>query len=384
MGALNSVLSSPLVTTLAPIALGVIGGLGSPGTKWGGGLGKALEGGAAGLQQAQETRARQAQQLREQQQQKILDAHYALQDKLLQNDVDAEAQLTGAWNKLPPDQKAQYVTPKIWADAMGRTVIQNMDVPALYNRASAMFNNPQGKTYLASQGYNAPAELPKDANVLKSLISGYKPATAAQEVKTLRKIGPDGKAHDFSFNPSTGKFDIDQGLAAAAPENPDVATERNLNITKTKKELSGTLPARPSSGKTTNPDKDLLNIYLKEKASREKQIAGLPPDAAAAMGITPMPSFAEWAKTDEAKEYRKALVGGASPATTASPTASSPASPTPSTPSASASPGPVARKDTAPPPEVDTPKGKGKFDPAKSKTAGRPVYVAPDGSVWGG
>jgi len=365
-GALDSVLNSPLITTLAPIALGVLGGLGQPGTKWGGGLGKAMQGGAEGLQQAQQTRAAQQRAMQEQQQQKILNAHTALQDQLLQGQIDTRKRLDDLYNQQPPDVKQKYPTADIWHDAMAKQA----GMPNFHDRAVSLFNSAQGKAYMQAQGFNSPDALPSDSpqnlEVFKSLVSGFKPE--APDVATAKKLGIQKTEAELA------------GTLPPRQEEPGVATERNLSIKEKEAELAGTLPARPVAAKPESSDVRTRNLASTIKSITPKgyHYSSVDPDG--------MVTF----ERDPGIEGHLPYFGGPDkiqlplpPVSTTAPTPLPPASAGEDSAAGSASRSPAGT--TSLPPSISIPGvGVATLNPAKQRKNGKSVYSTPDGRDWPG
>jgi hypothetical protein len=375
----------------------MLGGLGQPGTKWGGGLGKALEGAATGLQQGAQTRALLAEAQRNQQDLALktqqLNQQKQLNDITLGNQQILQKRIAG----LPPDEQALAIAdPKAYFDmdlmkkaapasiaalqATGKfspeaiKAFKDLDPATLHDLTSKTLDAySAGKETDLQKVHDAilkadtrpvpQAQKEKDAWTGAAYQLKAAPQIAVTEARgeearetkqtegtasgttaarTIAKLGPDGKLHIFGFNPATTNYDRDQGLAAEKGGKIDVdaATGKLIIVNADGSVVQTGVDAGTKSGVE-------LNRLLNSGGT------GAPTD-----GSTP----------------------AAAPSATATP-----AAPPPRTASASATPGPAARKagEAVPPPSRNTPLGMGKYNPDKSKLAGMAVYDLPNGKIWG-
>jgi hypothetical protein len=80
-------------------------------------------------------------------------------------------------------------------------------------RADALQFNQDGLGYSQDLGDQGVLYVRRDRDGLKAEIKGKASQSAAKPLPTKNLQGPDGKEHVYAWNPETGRYDVDQGLA---------------------------------------------------------------------------------------------------------------------------------------------------------------------------
>ena len=379
MGLLD-VLQNPTIEALLPALLGGVGrGLSSPrlaGTR--GAVGQGILGAGEGLSTGIQT-AQQQQRLNMEQQKAPLEMNelqaqtQALQTQNQQNQIilsnEKLRQQFGMSIKDPTDQARYFADPAAYfqRDMMMKAV------PASLSALKATGLPQNALDEYAKIGASDPA-------MLHDIAQKAAEAHAAGKETDLQKL------HDaYMKQPGMNDTGAWKQAAMDLKAAPQIAiTEAKGAEARTTKETPGAAPATPAGGQATVNQKAMdtarktyesnFGDLNKNWAKNEETIKLIDPDAKAP------PTYDDWLKSDPGQESLKNAGYKALDETTSAP-AAAPAKPAGKP--AAASPGPSGSKGKSPPKEESTPHGLAKYDESKSKKAGKPIYVAPDGTMWG-
>ena len=401
MAGLLDILQNPAVEALLPALLGGAGAaLSSPrlaGSR--GAVGRGIMGAGEGLASGMQT-AQQQQRLNMEQQQQPLKTQELQteiagmqQDQKLKEITLANEGLTRDYGlniKDPAEQAKYFLDPKGWMaqDSIKKGVRSSLLALGTTGVPDALLT---GNGAYAQMGQSDPA-------MLHDIAQKAAEAHAAGKETDLQKV------HDslVKGDPKSGIPPLPDTEAweragkILASKQIAVTDERGEEARKTK-ETPGALPAGSLTADQKLDQKlltktitDVHTEYDKQKAQKDKLIPIVDPDTkkttyygadmaplADDSPLINLPgTFEEYQKTPE---YVDALKTGVAKGKEALGTSAAP----PAGKSAAASPGPSDSKGKTPPKEESTPHGLAKYDESKSKKAGHPVYVAPDGSTWG-
>jgi hypothetical protein len=373
------ILNSPAVEALLPALLGGAGAaLSSPklaGSR--GAVGRGLMGAGEGLAGGMQTAQQQQRLNMEQQQQPLkmdeLSAQVqGLQQQQKMNGIvlsNEEAKRAYGLNiKDPTDQARYFADPKSYLE-------RDLAVKAV-------------PASLAALRYTGVQE--SDMGAFKE-IAKSDPAMLHDIAAKAAEAHAAGKETDFQKQVDAyvgaGMSRVAAGKQAAMDLKaaPQIAVTEARGAEARATKATAPAPAPPAGGQAAVNDKAMDSARKTYEANfkevNESWAKNLPlikmmhPDEPAAWKGPP--SFEEWSKGEPGQDALKNAGYKELDATPA------PAAPKPADKPAAASPGPSDSKGKTPPKEESTPHGLAKFDESKSKKAGKAIYVAPDGTVWG-